>query len=242
MSLLVLMYHRARAGPRGNAPAALESHFAHVARHHPCVLPGQPLAAGRLNVCLTFDDAYFDFHQVVFPLLEKYSLRALLAVAPALCGETAETAPEIRLAQPDLGLQTPEGTAGLCTWLELRELAASGRVELAAHGLNHVRLDDPSADLAREVVEPKRVLAARLGVTADSFVFPYGRFSPRALALARMHYRHTFRIGQASNRDWSQPLLYRVSADNLADAAAPFATGRLQAYRIKAWWNRLRQK
>ncbi len=242
MNLLVLMYHRAQAGPHGNDPALLEAHFAHVARHYPCVRPGQPLASGRLNVCLSFDDAYFDFHRVVFPLLEKYSLPAMLAVAPGLCSEATGVAPEIRLVQPDLGLQTPECTYGLCTWPELRELAGSGRVTIAAHGLNHVRLDDPAADLEQEIVGPQRLLAERLGVTVENFVFPYGRFSSRALALTRRHYRHAFRIGQAGNRDWSQPLLYRVSADNLADAAAPFAVTRLQAYRIRAWWNRLRRK
>jgi len=242
VSLLALMYHRAQAGPHGNTPALLDAHFAYLAAHHACVLPGEPLEPDRLNVCLTFDDAYFDFYAVVFPLLEKHGLRALLAVPPIVVAERSAAAPEDRLrAGADVNYARPNYD-GFCTWAELHELAHSGRVALAAHGFTHCRLDGPAVDLHTEIVVPQTLLATRLGVPVESFVFPYGRFSPVALRAVRQHYRHAFRIGGADNPGWGGPLLYRVNADGLTAPNAPFTARRRAAYRARYFWNRLRRR
>ena len=242
MSLLVLMYHRAGGGRFGNAPGMLDAHFGHIAAHHVNVLPGEPLEPTALNVCLSFDDATFDFHAVVLPLLKKHGLSALLAVPPGVVHEHVTPQPSARLAiesehafaNPDLG--------GFCTWPELTEIAASGRVACAAHGCTHRRLDDPTADLDHEVKASKDQLAARLGQPIESFVFPFGRSSSRALEIANKNYRHAFRIGSASNRSWTARALYRVDADRMATPTALFAPARLAAYRVRYIWNRLRRR
>ena len=242
MSLLALMYHRAQAGPHGNTPEMLDAHFAHIAAHHACVLPSEPLAPRRLNVCLTFDDAYFDFYAIVFPLLRKHGLRALLAIAPAVVRETTDAPADVRLhleadeiwAHPDRG--------GFCTWTELRELADSGLVAIAAHGFTHCRLDRDGPDLRTEIVVPQSLLAARLGQPVDSFVFPFGRFSPTALACVQQTYRHAFRIGGADNPNWDRQLLYRIDADCLTAPDAPFAAVPRARHRARYYWNRLRSR
>ncbi len=240
MRLLALMYHRARAGPLGNAPEMLDAHFALIAARHACVLPGEALDPDRLNVCLTFDDAYFDFYAVVFPLLEKHGLRALLAVPPVVVREHAHAAPADRLrATPDVDRAHPDYD-GFCTWTELRELAQSGRVAIAAHGFSHCPLDRDDTDLHTEVVVPQSLLAARLGQPVTSFVFPYGRFSRAALAGVQQSYRHAFRIGGADNPGWNRPLLYRVDADAMPTPEAPFARRRRIGHRTRYFWNRLR--
>ncbi len=224
--LLVLMFHRAQAGTLGNSPAMLDAHFAHVAANYPCVLPGEPLQAGCLNVCLSFDDGCLDFYQTVLPLLEIHRLRALLAIPPGLIVDSP--------AVPY------KASAELCSWAELREIAASGRVAFAAHGMTHIRLDNPAVDLGREVSDPGLVLTVKLLLTIESFVFPFGRFSPLALQTARTHYHHVFRIGGAINTGWDASVLYRVSADNLTGPADIFAPAKLRRYRLRRWWNRLR--
>ncbi len=240
MRLLALMYHRARAGPLGNAPGMLDAHFAHIAAHFACVLPGGVLDSRRLNVCLTFDDAYFDFYAVVFPLLQKHGLRALLAVPPVVVREEVKASSLERLqANPDVDCVHPD-YRGFCTWPELREMAQSGHVAIAAHGFTHRRLDQPDADLHTEIVVPQALLAARLGQPVDSFVFPYGRFHAAALQRVRECYRHAFRIGGADNSEWDSSLLYRVNADNMATADAHFTPARLALYRGRRYWNRLR--
>lgn len=236
MSLLALMYHRARSGPHGNAPEMLDAHFAHIAANYACVLPDEELDPSRLNVCLTFDDASYDFYAVVFPLLAKHGLRALLAVPPVVVSERVDLEPNIRvLVEPDLN----DGT-GYCTWSELREMARSGLVAIASHGFTHRALDEPDIDLHTEIVASKLLLTARLGCPVDSFVFPYGRFSPWALHMVQQHYSHAFRIGGGDNLDWQHPLLYRVTADRLAAPNAPFTPANRLRQRARHYWNRLR--
>lgn len=239
MSLLVLMYHRALPGRHGNAPEVLDAHFRHIAESHRNVLPGDPLTRGKLNVCLSFDDATFDFYSVVYPLLQRYDLRALLAVPPAFVRERVGFGSDRRLSLgTDEAFADPE-RGGFCTWPELEEMSRSGHVAIAAHGLTHRRLDRDDADLAAEIDRPRAVLGIRLGTQVDSFVFPYGRLSARSLTCAKDVYRHVFRIGGALNSRWGG-LLYRVDADRMLDDRSVFAPARLLGYRARTFWNRLR--
>lgn len=241
MSLLVLMYHRARAGRHGNAPDLLDAHFAHVANTYHNVLPGDPLKPGKLNVCLSFDDGYFDFYAVVFPLLKQYGLRALLAIPPGVVREQVDV-----FENGDrLGVDSEEAFAdpakgGFCIWLELEEMACWGCVMIAAHGFTHCRLDLPNADLAKEVDAPKAILEERIDEPVESFVFPFGRYSPRSLQQAKRRYRYVFRIGGALNQSWNGRLLYRVAADAMESPRSLFTPTRLALYRARYLWNRLR--
>ncbi len=238
MTLLALMYHRARSGPHGNAPAMLDAHFAHIARNYACVLPGEPLERERLNVCLTFDDAYYDFYAVVYPLLRQHRLRAVLAVSPVVIRDSHDADVPARLAS-EAPVENAPHCRGFCTWSELGEMAASDTVTIAAHGFSHTRLDAENADLTTEVAVPQTLLSARLEQPVDTFVFPYGRFNPRTLSLVQQHYRYAFRIGGASNRKWSS-VLYRADADRMTSPTAPFARTRLVAQRARYFWNRVR--
>ncbi|MEO6569636.1 MAG: polysaccharide deacetylase family protein [Opitutaceae bacterium] len=242
MSLLVLMYHRARAGRHGNAPEMLDAQFAHIAHRYPNVLPGDKLKAGALNVCLTFDDGYFDFYGVVFPLLVKHKLRALLAIPPGFVGETTAAKKNDRLNMESEAAFADPSRSGFCTWSELKEMAGSGHVVIAAHGFTHRRLDSPDMDLATEIDFAQTVLSARVAQTVDSFVFPYGRFSSRALQCAKHRYRYTFRIGGAINHSWDERLLYRVDADAMESQRSLFLPTRMASYRARYWWNRLRRR
>ena len=240
MSLLVLIYHRACIDRHGNTARMLDAHFEHLARNYRCVLPGETLEPGRLNVCLSFDDGYFDFYAVIYPLLEKHDLRALLAITPVVVRERIDKPVEARLEAPAEMNHAHASYGGFCTWPELHELAQSGRVMIAAHGYTHCRLDRPGVDLHAEIVVPQTLLAARLGQSVDSFVFPYGRFSKAALQRAREHYRYVFRIGGAANGSWSSRLLYRIDADGMEDPGSLFTPARLAGYQVRSFWNRLR--
>lgn len=240
MKLLVLMFHRARVGRHGNSPELLAQHFAYVADACANVLPGERLSPERLNVCLSFDDAYFDFYACVFPLLVRFNLRALLAVPPMFVQERSAADRASRLGVSAERAFDDPALGGFCTWPELAEMAASGHVAVAAHGFSHQSLDAESANLDVEIDSPHTILRTRLGRPVDSFVFPYGRYSRRALQRAHRRYRHNFRIGGALNHDWDGRVMYRVDADEMVDAQSLFAPGRLNAYRARYYWNRLR--
>lgn len=237
--LLVFMYHRARAGRHGNAADVLDAHFRHIAANYNSVLPGDPLAPST-NVCLTFDDAYFDFYATVFPLLKKHNVRALLAVPPAVIREDVAARPLERIAvESDAAFADPD-KGGFCTWPELAEMTRSGQVRVAAHGLTHCRLDRPGVDLEREVDEPQTVLRARLGREVENFVFPFGRYDDASLHRAGKRYRHVFRIGGAANPGWGRRLLYRIDADQMETPTSLLAGPRRLRYRARYFWNRLR--
>jgi peptidoglycan/xylan/chitin deacetylase (PgdA/CDA1 family) len=242
MTLLVLMYHRARAGRHGNPASILDAHFAHIAAHYHPVLPGEPLAGDRLNVCLSFDDGFYDFRAVALPLLQRHGLRALLGIAPGLIREKVDATHEERMNAGTRHALAHPGIGAFCTWGELQETVRSGHVQIAAHGYTHGALDEPGTDAALEVDTPRTVLASRLGQPVDSFVFPYGKFSRPVLTAARGQYRHLFRIGGALNRGWDGPILYRVGADRMATPTSLFSAGRLLQYRTRNLWNRLRQR
>jgi peptidoglycan/xylan/chitin deacetylase (PgdA/CDA1 family) len=240
MSLLALMYHRAVAGRYGNPEQTLDAHFRRLSQAARCVTPGDTIEPGCLNVCITFDDAYYDFYAIVLPLLEKHGLRAQLAVCPGLVAERCTRSREERLGVPTTEALAHPHNGALCTWDELTVLAASGRVSFAAHGWSHAALDHPAVDLQREIVDSGAVLRQRLAVPVASFVFPYGRFNASARELASGHYGHLWRIGQAVNRDWNQPMLYRVGADETGSLDPLFGPVRQIQYRCNALWNAMR--
>jgi peptidoglycan/xylan/chitin deacetylase (PgdA/CDA1 family) len=203
-------------------------------------MPGEALAAGSLNVCLGFDDGYYDFHARVFPLLKKHRLRALLAIPPYFIREYVDRAPGDRLeVDTDAAFEHPS-TGGFCTWLELEEMVGSGHVMIAAQGYSHRRLDAPDIDLETEVHAPQTILSARFSQRVESFVFSNGKFSRRALQSARQRYRFVFANGGACNHGWDQPVLYRIDADELVSPGAPFSPARLLRYRAIYWWKHLR--
>lgn len=241
MNLLALMYHRARAGEGGNAPAMLDAHFKHIDDCFSCVLPGERLETARLNVCLTFDGGYYDFYAVVFPLLKQHGLRALLAIPPLVVQSHTDAPADVRLScEPEVPFTHPN-RGGFCTWTELREMAHSGHVAIAAHGFTHCRLDAPDADLHSEITVAQHLLEAHLDQPVTSFVFPYGRFTRSALERVHETYQHAVGIGGADNpRGWGNQVIYRVDADRLDAPDAPFTPARRARYRARYFWNRLR--
>jgi biofilm PGA synthesis lipoprotein PgaB len=91
------------------------------AREKHGTLPSKP-------VLLTFDDGLRSVYTKVFPLLKAYHYPAVVAVV----GAWADLAPK---ATVDYGPR-PFTRADFATWDELREMQASGLVEIASHTYN----------------------------------------------------------------------------------------------------------
>ena len=245
--LLILMYHRA-APPHlglGNPPEVLESHFATLRTRANIVLPGEPLPPRRLNVCLTFDDAYADFYFRVFPLLKKHSLRAVLAVPTAFILDGTTRDPEARLAVPQLAAMqanTFREQAPFCTWPELREMQSAGCVQMASHSHHHPDMRRPDTDVDFECLHSRQLLETNLGRSVDTFVYPYGSVNARAHQSVSRHYQYGIRVGAAFNHAWQprhQPLC-RVGADNVPDIASRLGIRQLAGFSLKMLGNQLR--
>ncbi|HVU35506.1 MAG TPA: polysaccharide deacetylase family protein [Opitutaceae bacterium] len=242
MTLLVLKYHRARDGRDGNAVEMLDAHFEYIAATYHNVVPGDPLPPGKLSVCLSFDGGYFDFFAGVFPLLRKHTLTALLAISPSVIRDDTPASPGERLAIGSAAAYAQPASGGFCTWPELEEMARSRHVVVAAHGYTHRPLNLAGADLDTELHVPRTLIGTRLGVSVDSFVFPYGKIAGRSLREARSGYRYLFANGQGTNSGWHVRVLHRIGADNLRTPTEPFETGRRLYYQACSVWNRLRRR
>ncbi len=239
--LMILMYHHVGQGPHANSLDMLREHLEHLS-NWPVLLPGETPPKG-LSLSLVFDDAYFDFYEQVFPLLQEFGLKATLAVPVNYILDSCDlpVGERLRAIADDPYGNYEQGP--FCTWEELRELADQG-VEIASHSLNHVNLTAEGVDLDAEIVESKRILEQRLEREIRTFVYPYGKMNRKVHDFTKAHYRYAMRIGFALNKDWSNRdrLLYRVSGDALPSKGFPLTKANLRKYRLNYFANSLRGK
>jgi Polysaccharide deacetylase len=91
---------------------------------------------GSRTVMLAFDDAWASLWQVAAPLLRRYGMRAVTYAIPGRIAEAATTRPTV-----DDGRGEPAGQTGaptpFVTWPELRELSASGVIDVQSHTWSH---------------------------------------------------------------------------------------------------------
>lgn len=215
--LVILLYHRVGNGRYSNPRPLFEQHLEYLASNYPVVAPGE--TKGIFQVSLTFDDATHDFAEIVFPLLEKFQLKATLAVPTALVGSRNH-----------------------CSWSDLQHLAKSPLITIANHSMHHLPLPEIPHELHREVTQSKQMLQERLSAPVDTFIYPFGKFSPEVHSFVREHHRYAMRIGGAANLSWNQDLLYRINADELTSPSAPFSLFKLCTALCRYGFNRLRNK
>lgn len=243
--LIAPLYHKIGSGKYTNSLETLEKHFAYITAHFPTVHPGEKLPKG-ISVCLTFDDAFFDFYHLIFPLLQKYSLKALLAVPTAYIPETTDLIPQDRLERIDSfpDKASPILSPAFCTWRELQILARSHLIQIASHSLHHRPLTSKYVDIENELLLSKKLLEEKLSIPISSFVYPFGLFSQRTQTLAKKHYKYIFRIGNAQNISWknTNQLLYRINADELASPRFPFDPLSRYKHTVRFLLNAIRKK
>jgi peptidoglycan/xylan/chitin deacetylase (PgdA/CDA1 family) len=212
----------------------LQSHLRYVSQNYTTVFPAQNITC-KDPICLVFDDGYFDFYKYIFPLLEQYNLKALLAVSPKFILEKTQIPDNERLAFEHNDLYENYEKATFCTYEELDIMARSGHVQIASHSYSHVNLLQSGVDLTQELKGSQEVLEQKLGVKVESFVFPYGKYSQHILDETKKYYPYAFRIGNAinDNFDGVKGVIYRIDADNLQAPDAIFKFMKMLKYRYK---------
>lgn len=111
------------------------------------------------SVALSFDDGYEDFYTDAFPLLKAHQDKSTLYVVNNF-------------------LDKP----GYLTTAQLKEIAASGLVEIGSHSLDHPNLRQlKSEEIKRQIAQSKKGLEALLGINVQTFAYPYGSFNALAL-------------------------------------------------------------
>jgi peptidoglycan/xylan/chitin deacetylase (PgdA/CDA1 family) len=155
------------------------------------LLGGRPLPGKA--VMLTFDDAYADLADAVFPVLERAGFRATVFVATAhLGGRNAWEAPAAQ------GHRVLDAAA-------VRRWSARG-IEFGAHTRSHAclgRLD--SRAMEEEVLGGKRDLEDLLQAPVLSFAYPYGVADPASAAVVARAFRLAFTGREGLNRAGEDP-------------------------------------
>lgn len=236
--LPAVMYHHINSDdlPLSNSDNMMQEHLSLIAQRYTTKFPGEQIVSH--SICLTFDDAYYDFYYYVFPLLKKYNLKALLAVPVAYILEETDVSSELRLSLKHDQIYQEKNYkiyAPFCTYRELREMVQSGHVMIASHSMNHLNLSEEGINLEQEIIGSKILLEEKLGFRVDSFVLPYGKYTETVVRLAREHYSYVFRIGNAFNPSWNGigGLLYRIKGDALETPDSLFKPFKQIGYWIK---------
>lgn len=130
----------------------------------------------RPAVAITFDDAFRDFADAAFPVLERHGFSACVFAPTAIVGGSENW----------VGANRP--SRALMGWDDIRALSRKG-VEFGSHTRRHrdlTTLDE--AELEDELAGSRRDLEDALGRPAPHFAPPYGRSNAAVRAAIARHY------------------------------------------------------
>jgi peptidoglycan/xylan/chitin deacetylase (PgdA/CDA1 family) len=234
--LVILLYHRSFLCRYGNPLTTLESHFQYLKSNYPIIAPFESLHSRKWNICLSFDDATYDFYYQVYPLLKQYQVKAVLSVPVRYIAEEHLQPSSQRLeALKDFSFQTSPPSYAFCSFKELEEMVQSGLVTIASHGMDHVALSQQGVDLDYELHTSKHILEERLKIQINAIAFPYGKYNRQVIKQAKKNYELLLRIGNGLNFSWRGSLHQRINADEIEDVKSLFLVKKKCSYLIKAF-------
>jgi len=215
--LLSLLFHRVLPSPIDpytNSLEEVKKLLLILKENYHLVLPGQKLSLTKTSICLTFDDAFYDFYHYLFPFLKEHQIQVVLGIVPRLTLHSTPLPSSKRLEKTSIEAFSQKIKPSFCSWEELKEMTETPFVYPASHSLTHANLVT-SSNPEEEIILSKQTLEKNLGRKIDTFLYPYGKFSQPLKKLVRMHYTYQFRIGSSVNVSWNNPshLLYRIPMD-----------------------------
>ncbi len=117
-------------------------------------------------IILTFDDGYKDNYDLLFPLLKKHDMKAVIYMVSHL---------EYNKWDVD---KDGEKRFGLMSKEEVLEMYSSGYVEFGGHTMHHVNLPTLGyEEQKKEILGNKIFLEELLGERLVSFAYPFGYFN-----------------------------------------------------------------
>jgi len=200
----VLMYHHVAPRPGDMVtvtPEVFEGQMRHLAEAGYSTLSLDDLLSivrgetepPRRAVAITFDDGWLDNRMHAFPVLRKYRLRAAVFVVTdwveRASGPESEDGPNVSLPpHREMRERAERGEARgvVLDWERIGEMRNSELVRFYSHTRSHVNCGRvPEEIVAEELLSAKKTLEDRLGSPCPYLSWPYGKFTPRATAIAR---------------------------------------------------------
>jgi peptidoglycan/xylan/chitin deacetylase (PgdA/CDA1 family) len=197
------------------SPAQFRRHMQILAEKRIRVVPLSDVQRTPGAVALTFDDGYRNFLECAAPVLAEHGFAATVFAVSDYCGR-------------DNGWPTQPGFVPrlpLMGWRELERVAAQG-IAIGAHSVTHPYLTRlPVEEMRAELSDCRQAIKAKLGVTADTLVYPYGNSDARVRQVAA----EMFRLACGTRLDF------------LTTSTDAFDLPRIDAYYVRdpRWFARL---
>lgn len=119
------------------------------------------------SIAITFDDGYRENLINILEIMKRYSFSATFFITIGYVEGWAKS-----------GNKYWEKLE-FCSWSDLMDMPYAGN-EIGSHFLSHKCLTSLSNDeLINEVAESRRILEAKLNISADIFSYPHGKFDKR---------------------------------------------------------------
>ena len=230
------MYHHVGSDRCSNDLEVFEQHLEYISKNFIPLFPTFE-ELPKKAICLVFDDGYYDFYKFIYPLLKKYNLRALLAVTPKFILDDTDKDDVTRLGFEHNDLFKEYENATFCTYKELTEMHKSGYVQVVSHSYSHKNLLENNVDLKEELLKSKEMIEQKLDTKVESFVYPFGKYNQEILDETMKHYKYSFRIGNALNKDFHgiNGVIYRIDGDFLKSPNEIFHFKNMLKFRFKAY-------
>jgi peptidoglycan/xylan/chitin deacetylase (PgdA/CDA1 family) len=189
--ITIIMYHAISddGDPYATTPSAFRRQIAYLKARFTIIRLSDIEAAVRgaqiqRQVVITFDDAYQDFRETAYPILNDFGIPATVFVPTGFIGGFNEWD-----APYDVCLRRRVMAAA-----EIRELQATGLVEFGSHTVDHRSMSGLlSEEMDRQARASRRALEDLLGAPVTLFAYPYGKLKDYSAAtteaLARAGYR-----------------------------------------------------
>jgi peptidoglycan/xylan/chitin deacetylase (PgdA/CDA1 family) len=165
----ILLYHHITSGLDGSRynvdPAIFEEQVKWLYDNHYTTINISEVASLILNggqipqrpVVITFDDGNLDVFENAYPILQKYGFAATFYIVDRYINGKDMISTE-----------------------QIKELIAQGW-EIGSHSKNHTDLTSDGADLESEIRLSKLDMEDRLGVSINSFAYPFGQVNENVI-------------------------------------------------------------
>lgn len=169
-------------------------------------------------IMLTFDDGYYNNYSYLYPLLKKYNMKAVISII----GKYTDLYSS--------GDEIMNNNYSHLTWDEMREMVASGHIEIQNHsydmhsdqtrrGVRKVFGEDEAEyelKIAEDIELLQREINSNLGVTPKAFTYPFGFFNDESEKVVReLGFEVSFSCYERVNTITRDPeCLYRLGRFN----------------------------
>jgi peptidoglycan/xylan/chitin deacetylase (PgdA/CDA1 family) len=134
--------------------------------------------ASKPMIAITFDDGFQNVYEHGFPVLRNYGFPATIFLVTDYCGGMNSWPSQ----PPGIPYQA------LLDWKQIKEMSRAG-ITFGSHTRTHPDLTTISTrDVEEEIIGSKNAIEDALGVSVDTFAYPYGLLHDGVKEVARTHF------------------------------------------------------